>query len=345
MNLKVSYKKNTFSFIHPAGTSRGTYNSRDSWFIYISDGEATGIGECPPLPGLSIDYSVDFEEKLKSICDDFNNDNLNLYSGLNDFPSIKFGFETASMDLFFGGKKKIFENDFFNGIEKIKINGLIWMGSIEYMTQQVKEKLSNGFTCLKFKIGAFEDDSELEIISRLREKFNDSELEIRVDANGAYSPEKAKIIIDKLAKLKVHSIEQPIKAGKIKEMADLCNSSPIAIALDEELIGKKTIDEKIDLLNAIKPQYLILKPALLGGFCSSDEWISIAEKMGIEWWATSALESAIGLNAIAQWVCNYDIFLPQGLGTGMIYSNNFKSPLSLSGDYLIYDINKKWSDI
>ncbi len=345
MNLKASYKKHTFSFLRPAGTSRGTYNTRDSWFIFISDGEATGIGECPPLPGLSIDFSNDFEKNLHRICDDFNNDNLDLYTDLNDFPSVKFGFETATKDLFFGGQRKIFDNDFFNGTEKININGLIWMGSIEYMTQQVKEKFDDGFRCLKFKIGALDDDSELEIIGKLRQKFDDSELEIRVDANGAYSHEKAKIILEKLSKLKVHSIEQPIKAGNPKEMADLCNSSPVAIALDEELIGKKTINEKIDLLNEIKPQYLILKPALLGGFSSSDEWISIAEKMGIDWWATSALESTIGLNAIAQWVCSNDYFLPQGLGTGMIYSNNIESPLSLSNDYLFYDINKKWSNI
>lgn len=344
MNLKASIRKHTFSFLHPAGTSRGIYNTRDSWFIYISNGEETGIGECPPLPGLSIDYSNDFEDYLRTICDDFNNENLDLSSGLNDFPSIKFGFETATKDLFYGGQRKIFDNDFFKGTEKIKINGLIWMGSIEYITRQVKEKLKNGFKCLKFKIGAFENDSELEIISKLRQQFNDSELEIRVDANGAYSPEKAKIVIEKLAKLKVHSIEQPIKAGSIKEMADLCNSSPVAIALDEELIGKKTIEEKIDLLNTVKPHYLILKPALLGGFSSSDEWISVAKKMGINWWATSALESTIGLNAIAQWVCSHDFFLPQGLGTGMIYSNNIESPLSLSNDYLFYDVNKKWSD-
>jgi o-succinylbenzoate synthase len=344
MNLKASYKKHTFTFLNPAGTSRGVYKSRDSWFIFISDGETTGIGECPPLPGLSIDFSENFEKNLDRICEDFNNDCLDLYTGLNDFPSVKFGFETATKDLFYGGQRKIFDNDFFSGIEKIKINGLIWMGSIEYMENQVKEKLNNGFNCLKFKIGALENDSELEIISKLREKYSASELEIRVDANGAYSPEKAKRVIDKLAKLKVHSIEQPVMAGKIKEMADICNSSPIAIALDEELIGKKTIEEKVDLLDEIKPHYLILKPALLGGFSSSDEWISIAEKKGIGWWATSALESSIGLNAIAQWVSNYDIFLPQGLGTGMIYTNNIESPLALSNDFLFYDTRKSWNN-
>ncbi len=342
MNLQARYNKRTFNFINPAGTSRGVYKSKDSWFIYISDNESTGIGECSPLPGLSIDALPDFEEKLQKVCEDFSNNNLDLYSGLNDLPTIKFGFETAVKDLYYGGKRKIFDNEFVEGKGEIHINGLIWMGTVDYMNQQVGEKIEKGYNCLKFKIGALRNDAELDIIRELRKKYSVSDLSIRVDANGAYSVEKAKRILDELYSLQVHSIEQPIKAGQINEMAMLCNSSPVPIALDEELIGIAKIDDKINLIKEIKPGYLIIKPGLLGGFSSSEEWVSIAEKSGIGWWATSALESSIGLNAIAQWVYEFDVELTQGLGTGMIYSNNIDSPLTLKGDKLFYDVNKRW---
>lgn len=345
MMIKASYRKHTLQFIRPAGTSRGTYLTKESWFLFLSDDEKTGIGECSLLKELSIDDRPDLEEKITQICSEINQGTFDFSQPLTSFPAIKFGLETALLDLQHGSQRILFPSLFTEGKAGIPTNGLIWMGDKTYMREQIAQKIESGFSCIKLKIGAIDWPTEREIIAEMRKQFSSNELTIRVDANGAYSPQQAKEVLAELAKLDVHSIEQPIKAGQSDEMAKLCASSPIPIALDEELIGKNTTEQKSDLLEKINPQFLILKPSLLGGFQASEEWISIAEKMNIGWWATSALESNIGLNAISQWVFTKEPTLPQGLGTGMLYSNNIDSPLTLINDKMYYVSGKKWETV
>jgi len=343
MKLKASYKKHTLQFLRPAGTSRGAYTTKESWYIILSNGKKTGIGECSLLKGLSIDYRPDFELKLSEICDQINQGSFDFEQPFFDFPAIKFGLETALIDLNKVGQHILFPSEFSEGKIGIITNGLIWMGNKTSMWQQIAEKLEKGFSCIKLKIGAIDWESERELIVEMRQQFSVKELTIRVDANGAFTFKQAKTVLSELANLQVHSIEQPIKSGNCEEMAELCLSAPIPIALDEELIGIFPLENKRNLLQKIKPQYLIIKPSLLGGFKASEEWISLAGEMNIGWWVTSALESNIGLNAISQWVFNKDTSLPQGLGTGMLYSNNVDSPLTLIGEKLFYDVHQKWN--
>jgi len=343
MQLQASYRKYTLQFHNPAGTSRGVYTTKQSWFIFLSDDVNTGIGECSLLKGLSIDDRPDFELKLSEICDQINQGTFDIEQPIFDFPAIQFGLETALIDLNKGGQHILFPSEFTEGKTGIITNGLIWMGDKTSMRQQIAEKLEKGFSCIKLKIGAIDWDSEKEVIAKMRRKFSAKELTIRVDANGAYTFQQTKSVLSELAEMQVHSIEQPIKAGNWEEMAELCSSTPTPIALDEELIGIFPKENKKELLQTIKPQYLIIKPSLLGGFKASEEWISLANEINIGWWATSALESNIGLNAISQWVFTQDVSLPQGLGTGMLYKNNIDSPLILVGEKLFYDVKKKWN--
>jgi o-succinylbenzoate synthase len=344
MHLLASFRNYTLQFLRPAGTSRGVYYTKESWFIVLSDGVKTGIGECSLLKGLSIDDRPDYKKRLEEICDQINQETFDFDQLLYEFPSIKFGLETALLDLINGGSHIIFPSKFSEGKSGITTNGLIWMGDKRFMKQQITEKLEKGFSCLKLKIGV-NWEMEKEIISELRHQFPIYELTIRVDANGAYSPQQASKILPELADLKVHSIEQPIKAGNWDEMANLCSTAPLPVALDEELIGIFPKENKKELLQTINPQYLILKPSLLGGFKASEEWIALAGDMNIGWWATSALESNIGLNAIAQWVFTNNVTIPQGLGTGMLFSNNISSPLIVRGEKLFYDESKNWGEI
>jgi o-succinylbenzoate synthase len=343
MNLNATYHKYTLQFHNPAGTSRGVYTTKQSWFIFLSDDVNTGIGECSLLKGLSIDDRPDFEQKLTEICDLINRSIFNFDQPLHEFPAIQFGLETALLDLKNGGRHILFPSEFTDGKTGITTNGLIWMGDKTSMRQQIAEKLEKGFSCIKLKIGAIDWDSEKEVIAEMRRQYSAKELTIRVDANGAFTFQQAKSVLSELAEMQVHSLEQPIKAGNWEEMAKLCSSTPIPIALDEELIGIFQYEKKRELLEIIKPQYLIIKPSLLGGFKASEEWISLADEMNIGWWATSALESNIGLNAISQWVYTKNTSMPQGLGTGMLYSNNVDSPLNLVGEKLFYDAGKKWN--
>jgi len=340
--MKASYKKHTLQFLKPAGTSRGIYTSKDSCLLFLSDGENIGIGECSLLKDLSIDDRPDFEEKLKQICAEINSGTFNFEKPLYEFPAIQFGLETALLDLQHGGKRILFPSEFTEGKKGILTNGLIWMGNKTEMRQQITRKLELGFTCIKLKIGAIEWEEEKQLIAEMRKQFSASELTIRVDANGAFSPEKATEVLSELAEMQVHSIEQPIKAGQWDQMAKLFANAPIPIALDEELIGIYPFNKKRELMHTIQPQFLILKPGLLGGFKASDEWIQLAEENNIGWWATSALESNIGLNAIAQWVFTKNVTTQQGLGTGMLFSNNIDSPLTLLGEKLYYDTHKNW---
>ena len=334
--MRAEFKRHTLKFKTPAGTSRGIYKTKDSWLITLFENGKSGVGECSLLKDLSIDDRPDFEDKINQIIIQINNGSFNFDDPLFDFPAIKFGLETALLDLENGGGGIIFPSSFTCGETSIVTNGLIWMGNAEYMQQQIAEKLNKGFSCIKLKIGSLNWATERSLIEAMRKQFSASELTIRVDANGAYSPNKALSVLNDLAKLQVHSIEQPIRTRQWDEMASLCKQSPVPIALDEELIGIFPYSKKKEFLEIINPQYVILKPGLLGGFAASDEWIDLAEKMNIGWWVTSALESNIGLNAIAQWTATKNNPLPQGLGTGMLFENNFESRLKLDGEKLIY---------
>ncbi|HSV87640.1 MAG TPA: o-succinylbenzoate synthase [Bacteroidales bacterium] len=344
--LQAAFTHKTFHFIQPAGTSRGVLNSRESWFIWIwhnDSPEIKGVGECGPLPGLSIDEPAAIQSELGDLCAEINNYHRWLAHRSNLFPSIRFGLETALNDIEKGGTRVFQQNDFTSGITGIPINGLIWMGSPDFMKLQIKDKISAGFRCIKIKVGAIDFKKELELIQYIRNEYEQHDIEIRVDANGAFSPSDAPEKLKELARYRVHSIEQPIKKGQTKAMAALCANSPIAVALDEELIGIETTGEQKKLLSTIKPHFLVLKPGLLGGFASTTQWAEMADKLGIKWWVTSALESNIGLNAIAQWTFRNAGSMHQGLGTGQLFTNNVSSPLVNEGEKLYYNPELTWN--
>jgi o-succinylbenzoate synthase len=328
----ATFKQYLLQFKNPSGTSRGVLHTKETFFLEILEGDKKGIGECALFRGLSFDDVPDYEEKLTWLCENINQDSAYLKKELLHFPSIWFGYEQAILNVKHG-ENLYFPSDFTEGKSSIKINGLIWMGNVDFMQTQIEEKLELGFDCIKLKIGV-DWNSEKEILRKLREKFPKEQLELRVDANGGFTFEEAKTVLNELDELGIHSIEQPIKAGNLEEMKLLCATTPTPIALDEELIGVVDFEEKRKLLEKIKPQYIILKPALIGGFSGTDEWISLAENLGIGWWITSALESNIGLNAIAQYTFTKGNKMPQGLGTGGLFTNNFESNLQLEGDLL-----------
>lgn len=344
--LKAEYKKHKFKFKFPAGTSRGTLTEKDIYILKLYDASninVFGLGECSPLLGLSIDNPDTFENKLNDTCNLINQKgDIPEELELNSFPAIEFGLETALLDLENGGKRKIVDTDFFNKGQPIPINGLIWMNDKAHMLNQIKEKIDAGFECIKIKIGAINFDDECYLLNEIRKNYSENDIEIRVDANGAFSTDEALDKLQKLDKYNLHSIEQPIKQGQWSLMANLCKNSPIPIALDEELIGVNTESGKKLLMQIIKPHYIVLKPTLLGGFQLSQEWIEIAHEMNVGWWITSALESNIGLNAIAQWSSTFDLDEFQGLGTGQLYENNFDSPLVIEKGHIKYNSNKKW---
>ncbi len=331
-------------FKQAAGTSRGVYTTRKVYYAQFTDVEnplCYGIGEFAPLPKLSQDDVPNYLEILTHFCEAFALNGTIEREALLPYPSILFGLEMAKQQLVANGSLKLFgDTAFARGEEGIKINGLIWMGTKEKMFQAIEEKLSLGFHCIKLKVGAIDFEEELSLIKHIRQHFTKEEIELRLDANGAFKPEDVASKLDQLARYDIHSIEQPIAVKQWDLLSQLCNgASPIDIALDEELIGHNSLSERSALLDTIKPQYIILKPSLHGGFSGSDEWISEAEKRNIAWWATSALESNIGLNAIAQWTASHSPTLPQGLGTGMLYTNNIDLPLRIEGERLWF--NKK----
>ncbi|MCQ4034185.1 o-succinylbenzoate synthase [Kaistella montana] len=330
--MTAEYHQYILNFKRPGGTSRGVLHTKETYFLKISENNQTGVGECAVFRGLSYDDVPEYEEKLRWLCKNIDENPDFIKEELLHFPSIWFGYEQAILNLK-NGNEIYFPSDFTAGKSSIKINGLIWMGDADFMQQQIEEKLKDGFNCIKLKIGV-DWNSEKKIIAQLRKNFSKDELELRVDANGGFSFDEAKTILKELADLEIHSIEQPIKAGNLAEMEMLCKTTPTPIALDEELIGILDFNAKEELLEKIKPQYIILKPSLIGGFSGSDEWISLAEKLQIGWWITSALESNIGLNAIAQYTFTKNPKIPQGLGTGGLFTNNFPSPLRLVGDQL-----------
>jgi len=344
--IKASYSKRTLIFKQPAGTSRGILNEKDVFYLILNDTKnpsKKGIGEIAPIPGLSEDVVPELEEKIGILVRKINHKEEIGENDFTGFPAVKFGYETALKGLNAESPVLLYPSEFTKGEKGIPINGLIWMGNKEFMFQQIEEKLAAGFTCLKLKIGAIDFESELDILQSIRERFPATQLEIRVDANGAFSPDNALNKLGQLAKFDLHSIEQPIKAGQFSEMKKLCEISPVPVALDEELIGISEKSEKEKLLDTICPQYIILKPTLLGGIKTSEEWISLAEERGIGWWVTSALESNIGLNVISQWVASLKTTNFQGLGTGALFTNNIESPLVVSEGKLFYTAEKHWN--
>lgn len=350
--VTFEYVKRNLIFRFDAGTSRGVLKTREIFWIkayYPENPELVGWGEAAPLVKLSVDDRADFEGMLTKNLTQLNS--IQWVGGEDELlvqvkesvsiglPSLRFGIETALLDLIDGGKRKILSNEFFDQLIPIPINGLIWMGEEEFMRKQIEEKLASGYNCIKMKIGAIDFEKEMTILKSLRTRFTADQLTIRVDANGAFSPKDAMKKLENLAKLDIHSIEQPIAAGQIEEMRGLCEHSPIPIALDEELIG---VMDKAALLDQISPPYIILKPTLVGGIMETREWINLAEERAIGWWMTSALESNIGLNAIAQLTSSYKPTIPQGLGTGQLYHNNLSSPLEIEKGMLIYNPNLTW---
>ena len=340
MRYKISITPRTLHFKQPAGTSRGVYNTRKSWFVEIEDSErpgCKGVGECAPLPDLSCDARPEYEKTLESICRMIElTGNVN-YDMLRPYPSILFGIETAMTDLQNGGNGRLFDTPFARGEEGITINGLVWMGSHDEMLARLETKMQAGFHCVKLKIGAIEFDSELDLIRHIRQAFTKEQIELRVDANGGFTFEDAPSRLEQLARYDIHSIEQPIRQHQWARMAQLCASSPIPIALDEELIGVNMPGMKQELLDTIRPQYIILKPSLHGGIRGTREWIDMARQRGIGSWITSALESNVGLNAVAQLAADVygpDISMPQGLGTGMLLTDNIEMPLTIRGEKL-----------
>ncbi|PKV75338.1 o-succinylbenzoate synthase [Pontibacter ramchanderi] len=355
MPLHLSFTPHQLQFKFDARTSRGAMRSHQVYYLLLHDSDnpgVTGIGECAPLPGLSIDARPDLKTRLQNLADEIEAEQLSkegLWQLLNsdvllDWPSVRFGLETALLDLQNGGKKVLYDNSFSQGKTGIPINGLIWMGEKDFMQEQIRKKLAEGYTCLKLKIGSLDFATELDLLHQIREVAGPDELTIRVDANGAFAPDEAFRKLERLARYSLHSIEQPIRQGQAEHMQQLCAYTPIPIALDEELIGVPQTAKQTELLEFIRPQYIILKPTLVGGLQASADWITLAHKKGIGWWMTSALESNIGLNAISQFTANYPITMPQGLGTGQLYHNNIASPLQIDKGWLWYS-NSNWATL
>jgi o-succinylbenzoate synthase len=355
MALKLTVTPHLLQFKFDARTSRGAMRTHQVYYFSLWDAEepaAVGVGECAPLPGLSIDHRPELEAKLAQLAEQVNSTDTTS-AGIKEllgaaelvkWPSVRFGLETALLDLKNGGRRALYDNDFSRREQGIPINGLIWMGDKVFMQEQIRHKLTEGYTCLKLKIGSLDFATELDILKQIREVAGPEELTIRVDANGAFAPDEAFRKLESLSRYSLHSIEQPIKQGQLEQMQQLCAYTPIPIALDEELIGVQEPSRQTELLDFIKPQYIILKPTLVGGLQASAEWIRLAEEKGIAWWMTSALESNIGLNAISQFTANYPVSLPQGLGTGQLYHNNIQSPLEIRQGVLWYG-NSGWEGL
>lgn len=334
--MTFSIQEKLLHFKQPAGTSRGVYTTRRIWLLTVEHGGRTAIGECAPLPQLSCDDIPDYEAVLRRFCDVIETTGAIPYDEMRNYPSMLFGVETALAQLA-RTDGLLYDTPFSHGEEGIPINGLVWMGTHDEMLSRLKEKLALGFRCVKLKIGAIDFAKELDLIQHIRKHFSREEVELRVDANGGFTPDVALERLQELARYDIHSIEQPIMAHQWSEMAQLCQLSPLPIALDEELIGVNSTDEKIRLLDTIKPQYIILKPSLHGGVAGTREWIALANERGIGSWITSALESNIGLNAIAQLATEIygpKITMPQGLGIGMLFTDNIPMPLEIRNDCL-----------
>jgi o-succinylbenzoate synthase len=354
--MRATIRPYTLDFTFDAGTSRGVLREKQT-FILRTDSSAfpgsCGLGEAGPLKGLSVDDRTDFLQRSQEILEEIGDVEFPFdpekilqkisEMPLEEFPSLRFGLETATLDLFHGGKRKLLPNPFYDLGKPIPINGLIWMGDRTFMKKQIDQKLGQGYDCIKMKIGAIDFDLELTLLEEIRNNYSDEEITLRVDANGAFGANEAMDKLERLGRLGIHSIEQPIAPGNWEQLEKICRESPVPVALDEELIGITERKQKKALLDQVRPSFLILKPTLLGGILATRDWIQLAEQAGIGWWMTSALESNIGLNAIAQFTSTLHPKLPQGLGTGTLYQNNIGSPLHITSGKLSYEPQKGWS--
>lgn len=337
--LRAEYWKYLLRFKEAAGTSRGVLTEKETFFVRVWEEacpEVSGVGECALFRGLSADDCPGYEEKLAEVCRNIAEVRT---EELRGWSSIRFGVEMALADLRNGGRGVYFPSDFTAGKGSVEINGLVWMGDRETMLRRIEEKLAAGFRCVKLKIGAIDFEQELSLLRYIRGRFSRSEVELRVDANGAFAPEEAPAKLEALARYDLHSIEQPLRQGQWEAMARLCRESPVPVALDEELIGVDEPERKRQLLACIRPAYIVLKPALCGGFSGAEEWIRLAEGERVGWWVTSALESNVGLGALAQWTATLGVTMPQGLGTGQLYDNNLPSCLIQQNEKLIYNVS------
>ena len=339
---KITITSKLLHFLQPAGTSRGVYNTRLSFYLKLTSDEqpdVVGVGECATLPDLSCDAMPpnEYERKLRTFCDEYERTGVIDYEAMRAYPSMLFGLETAVAQFNAKGSLNFFNTPFGRGEEGIPINGLVWMGTFEEMFERLEAKLKAGFRCIKIKIGAIDFDRELQLIRHIRSTFSRKDVELRVDANGGFTPEEALSRMEALVQYDIHSIEQPIKQHQWTEMARLCAATPLPIGLDEELIGVNERQKKIELLDTIRPQYIVLKPSLHGGMAGTEEWIQLARERNIGSWITSALESNVGLNAIAQLTASIygtNIRHAQGLGTGQLFADNIEMPLKVVGDKL-----------
>lgn len=342
MNYKLNIEERTFHFKQPAGTSRGVYTERKSWLVYATAEELSGrvgVGECAPLPGLSHELNLDYPRLLRAECDRVEAQGGIDYDALLPYPSVLFGLETALLHLE-KGSYSFFSTPFAHGEEGIPFNGLVWMGNYDEMLSRLQEKINQGFRCVKLKIGAIDFEREVELVRIIRSTFTTDQIQLRVDANGGFTPENVMRRLDVLARYDIHSIEQPIRQGLWLAMRRMCSESPIPVALDEELIQVYSNDRKIELLDSIKPQYIVLKPSLHGGMAGTREWIKLADERGVGSWITSALESNIGLNAVAQLTADVygpGISFPQGLGTGQLFTDNVDVPIGVK-DNMIWSL-------
>lgn len=341
--MQANYHKYILNFKRPSGTSRGVLTEKETWFLILEHQGKKGVGECGILRSLSFDDRDDYQEKLEWVCANIQLGKDRLWEELREFPSIQFGVEMAFKSLEADEPFLLEPSEFTSGKKAIPINGLVWMGDKAFMKEQIVDKIKKGFRCIKLKIGAIDFLTELDLLKFIRSEFSASDMEIRVDANGAFGLEEALEKLKRLSDFQLHSIEQPIRQGHHEEMAYLCNNSPLAIALDEELIGVTSLTSKRELLQIVRPQYTILKPSLIGGYKGTREWLQLAEEMNIGWWITSALESNVGLNAIAQFTYQLKSDMPQGLGTGGLYTNNFNSPLEVRDGSLHYNSQLNWN--
>ena len=351
--LRLSFSQRPLRFNFPARTSRGALAEHVAWYLYLAhtaDPTTVGLGEAAPLAGLSPDFVPTFPATVAQLCERFNAEVFATFPAADasafvgpGFPSLVFALETAALDLARGGRRQLYANAFSRGEAALPINGLVWMGDAPFMREQIRQKLAAGYSCLKLKIGSLDFATELALLAEIRAVAGPDRLTLRVDANGAFAPAEAQAKLEQLAPYQVHSIEQPIAAGQRSALAGLSRTSPVPIALDEELIGVRDPAEQAALLDEIRPSYVVLKPTLLGGHAATRHWIALAQSRGIGWWITSALESNVGLNAVAQLTGEYDVRgFPQGLGTGQLYHNNLAAPLHIEGGALRYDPAGTW---
>lgn len=342
--MKLKFARYDLNFKVPGGTSRGVLHTKETYVIKIEKEGATGIGEVALFRGLSYDDRPDFEARLHWLASNIDKGREWCLERLHEYPSIAFGLEQAFLSLEAPSRFELFPSEFTRGADRIDINGLVWMGDEDFMKSQIREKLNSGFKVIKLKIGAIDFKTEMNLLGSIRKNFSAEDIELRVDANGAFSPAEAMEKLKRLSEYEIHSIEQPIRQGQLANMAELCESSPVPIALDEELIGLTEASKREELLKQVNPQYLIFKPSLIGGMKVCSHWIDLCRRHNIGWWITSALESNIGLNAIAQYTYTLKNPMPQGLGTGGLFTNNIDSPLKVEHGALYYDPRMIWGD-